>query len=100
MFRSRDWEIYQIRRCIVKDRAKNLHQQPPRVVSSRAGQKGGCGVEGRQDLKTTTPCDDCVDITPPFRADPHELGTMLFEEGEDDMGTEEEVKPNFRTPPR
>jgi hypothetical protein len=42
-----------------------------------------------------------VDIPPPFRADPHALGTMLFERGgEDDMGMKEEVKPNFRTPPR
>jgi hypothetical protein len=55
--------------------------QPPRAVSSRAGQEGGCGVEGRQDLKTATMHDDCVDITPPFRADPHALGTMLFEGG-------------------
>jgi hypothetical protein len=56
-------------------------------------------VEGRQDLKIATTRDDCVDITPPFRADPHALGTTLFE-GEDDMGTEEKVKPNFRIPPR
>jgi hypothetical protein len=41
-----------------------------------------------------------VDIPLPFRADPHALGTTLFEGGEDDMGTKEEVKPNFRTPPR
>jgi hypothetical protein len=57
-------------------------------------------VEGRQDLKTTTTHDDCVDIMPPFPADPHTLGTTLFEGGEDDMGMKEEVKPNFRTPPR
>jgi hypothetical protein len=74
--------------------------QQPRDVSSRAGQEGGCGVEGRQDLKTETKHDVCVDITPPFRANPQALGTMLFEGGEDDMGTKEEVKPNFRTPPR
>jgi hypothetical protein len=43
--------------------------------------------------------DDIVDIPPPFRADPHALGTMLFEGEGDDMGTKEEVKPNFRTPP-
>jgi hypothetical protein len=73
---------------------------PPRAVSSRAGQEGGCGEEGRQYLKTVMTRDDCVDITPPFREDPHALGTMLFEGGEDDMGTKEEVKPNFRTPPR
>ena len=40
-----------------------------------------------------------VYIPPPFRADPHALGTTLFEGGEDDMGRTEEVKPNFRTPP-
>jgi hypothetical protein len=45
-------------------------------------------------------CGAIVDIPPPFRADPHALGTTLFEGGEDDMGTKEEVKPNFRTPPR
>jgi hypothetical protein len=50
-------------------------------------------VEGRQDLKTATMRDDCIDITPPFRADPHALGTTLFEGG-DDMGTKEEVKPD------
>jgi hypothetical protein len=44
--------------------------------------------------------DDYVDITPPFRADPRTLGTMLFEGREDDIGMKEEVKPNFRTPPR
>jgi hypothetical protein len=53
-----------------------------------------------QDLKTANMCGTIVDIPPPFRADPHALGTMLFEGGEDDMGTKEEVKPNFRTPPR
>jgi hypothetical protein len=26
--------------------------QPSRAVSSRAGQEGGCGEEGKQDLKT------------------------------------------------
>jgi hypothetical protein len=40
--------------------------QPPRDVSSRAGQEGGHGVEGRQDLKMVTMRDDCVDITPHF----------------------------------
>ena len=40
-----------------------------------------------------------VYIPPPFRADPHALGTTLFEGGEDDTGMTEEVKPNFRTPP-
>jgi hypothetical protein len=55
--------------------------QPPKAVSSRAGQEGGSGVEGRQDLKTATMRDDCVDITPPFRANPHALGTTLFEGG-------------------
>jgi hypothetical protein len=55
--------------------------QPPRAVSSRAGQEGGRGVEGRQDLKTATMRDDCVDITPPFLEDPRALGTTLFEGG-------------------
>jgi hypothetical protein len=53
--------------------------QPPRAVSSQAGQEGGRGVEGMQDLKTATTHDDCVDIMPPFRADPHALGATLFE---------------------
>jgi hypothetical protein len=74
--------------------------QPPRVVSSRAGQEGGCGEEGTQDLKTAKMRGSIVDIPPPFQADPHALGTMLFEGGEDDIGMKEEVKPNFRTPPR
>jgi hypothetical protein len=74
--------------------------QPPRVVSSRAGQEGGCGVEGKQDLKVANMCGAIVDIPPPFRADSDTLGTTLFEGGEDDMGTKEEVKPNFRTPSR
>ena len=74
--------------------------QPPRAVSSRAGQEGGCGEEGKQDLKTANMRGAIVDISPPFRADPHALGTTLFEGGEDDMDTKEEVKPNFRTPPR
>jgi hypothetical protein len=55
--------------------------QPPTAISSRAGQEGGRGVEGIQDLKTAMMRDDCVDITPPFRADPHALGTTLFEGG-------------------
>jgi hypothetical protein len=74
--------------------------QPPRAVSSRAGQEGGCGEEGKQDLNTANMRGAIVDILPPFRADPHALGTTLFEGGEDDMGMKEEVKPNFRTPPR
>jgi hypothetical protein len=55
--------------------------QPPRAVSSRAGQEGGCGEEGKQDLKTANMCGAIVDIPPPFRADPHALGTTLFEGG-------------------
>jgi hypothetical protein len=51
-------------------------------------------------LKTVNMHGAIVDIPPPFRADPHALGTTLFEGGEDDMGMKEEVKPNFRTPPR
>ena len=36
---------------------------------------------GRQDLKTAKTRDVFVDITAPFRADPHALGTTLFEGG-------------------
>jgi hypothetical protein len=55
--------------------------QPPRAVSSRVGQEGGCGEEGKQDLKTVNMRGAILDITPPFRADPHALGTTLFEGG-------------------
>jgi hypothetical protein len=55
--------------------------QPPKAISSRAGQEGGCGEEGKQDLKTVNMHGAIVDILPPFRADPHALGTMLFEGG-------------------
>jgi hypothetical protein len=55
--------------------------QPPRVVSSRAGQKGGCGEQGKKDLKTANMSGAIIDILPPFRADPHALGTTLFEGG-------------------
>jgi hypothetical protein len=44
--------------------------QPPRAVSSRAGQEGGCGEESKQDLKTANMRGAIVDIPPPFRADP------------------------------
>jgi hypothetical protein len=53
-----------------------------------------------QDLKMANMRGAIVDILPPFRADTHALGTTLFKGGEDDMGTKEEVKPNFKTPPR
>ena len=55
--------------------------QAPRVVSSRAGQEGGCGVEGKQGLKTASRHDAIVHIPPPFQADPHALGTTLLEGG-------------------
>jgi hypothetical protein len=55
--------------------------QPPRAISSRAGQEGGCGEEGKQDLKTVNMRGANVDILPPFQADPHALGTTLFEGG-------------------
>jgi hypothetical protein len=55
--------------------------QPLRAVSSRAGQEGGCGAEGKQDLKTANMRGAIVDIPSPFRADPHALATMLFEGG-------------------
>jgi hypothetical protein len=67
------------------------------IKSSR--QEGECGEEGKQDLKMVNMRGASVNILPPFRADPHALGITLFEGGEDDMGTKEEVKPNFRTPP-
>ena len=53
----------------------------PSAVSSQAGREGGCGVVGRQDLKMAKTRDAVVDITPPFRADPHALRTTLFEGG-------------------
>jgi hypothetical protein len=55
--------------------------QPPRAVSSRTGQEGGCGEEGKQDLKTANMRGAIIDIPPPFRAGPHALGTTLFEGG-------------------
>ena len=70
-----------------------------RRKSSQAGREGGCGVEGKQDLKMEKTRADFYDITPPFRAVPQALRTTLLEGGEDDMGTTEEVQPNFRTPP-
>jgi hypothetical protein len=51
--------------------------QPPRAISSQAGQEGGRGVEGKQDLKTANMCGAIVDIPRPFRADPHALGTTM-----------------------
>jgi hypothetical protein len=72
-------------------------KEAPSAVSSREGREGGCGVEGKQDLKTARTCH--VHITSPFPEDPHALGTTLLEGGEDDMGTEAYVEPRFRTPP-
>jgi hypothetical protein len=40
--------------------------QPPRAVSSRAGQEGGCGEEGKQDLKMVNMRGAIVDIPPSF----------------------------------
>ena len=74
-------------------------RKAPTAEPSRAGPEGGCGVVGRPYLKMAQTRDVFVDITPPFPADPHALGTTLLEGGEDDTGTTEEVKPNFRTPP-
>ena len=56
-------------------------------------------MEGKRDLKMAKTRDAFVDITLPFLVDPHALGTTLLGGGEDDMGTTEEVQPNFRTPP-
>ena len=78
---------------------RRKEMQPPKTVSSRAGRAGGCGEEGKRDLKMTKTCDVVAAITPPFRADPQALRTTLLEGGEDDMGTTGEVQPNFRTPP-
>ena len=74
-------------------------RKAPTAEPSRADQEGGCGVVGTRDLKMGKTRDAFVDITPPFPADPHALRTTLFEGGEDDTGTTEKVKPNFRTPP-
>ena len=77
-------------------------KEAPSAVSSQAGREGGCGVEGKQDLKTANLCGAHDSIPPPFPADPHALRTTLLEGGEDDtgmIGVQEEVKPNFRTPP-
>jgi hypothetical protein len=52
--------------------------QPPKAVSGRPCQEGGCSEEGKQDLKTVNMRGAIVDIPPPFRADPHALGTTLF----------------------
>ena len=60
-------------------RRKEVHATM--TVSSRASLAGGCGEEGKQDLKTEKTRADFFDITPPFRADPHALGTTLFEGG-------------------
>ena len=49
------------------------------AVPSRVDQEGGCGVVGRQDLKTARTCH--VHITSPFPEDPHALGTTLLEGG-------------------
>jgi hypothetical protein len=55
--------------------------QPAKAVSSRAGQEGGYGEVGKQVLKMANMCGAIVYIPPPFRADPHALGTTLFEGG-------------------
>ncbi|KAK1605601.1 hypothetical protein QYE76_029274 [Lolium multiflorum] len=44
----------------------------PSVVSSREGREGGCGVEGKQDLKTARTCH--VHITSPFSRRPSRVG--------------------------
>ena len=50
-------------------------------VSSRAGQEGGCGEEGKQDLKMAKTREAILHITPPLRSDPQALGTTLLEGG-------------------
>jgi hypothetical protein len=90
-----------VKKKVVAPKSKFMwrRKEAPSAESSQAGREGGCGVEGKQDLKTANERDAIVHIPPPFRVDPHALGTTLFEGGEDDMGTTEEVQPNFRTPP-
>jgi hypothetical protein len=56
-------------------------KEAPSVESNQAGLAGGCGVEGKQDLKMVNMRGAIVDIPPPFRADPHALGTTHFEWG-------------------
>jgi hypothetical protein len=56
-------------------------KEAPSAESSQASREGGCGVVGRQDLKTANKRDAFVDITTPFQADPHTLGITLFEGG-------------------
>ena len=55
--------------------------QALRDVSSPAGQEGGCGEEGKQDLKMVKTREAIVHITPPFRLDPQALGATLLEGG-------------------
>jgi hypothetical protein len=41
-------------------------KEAPSVESSQAGRVGGCGVEGKQVLKTANMRGAIVDIPPPF----------------------------------
>jgi hypothetical protein len=50
----------------------------PGLYQVEQAQEGGCGKEGKQDLKMANMRGAIVDIPPPFRADPHALGTTLF----------------------
>ena len=70
-----------IEKKVVAPRSKLMwrRKEAPSVVSSQAGREGGCGVVGKQDLKTANKRDAI--IPPPFQADPHALGTMLLEGG-------------------
>jgi hypothetical protein len=47
-------------------------KEAPSAVSSREGREGGCGVEGKQDLKTARTCH--VHITSPFSRRPSRVG--------------------------
>ena len=88
--RAKQFYVQQQRVPANVDKKKKMVVPMPRRVwrrkasaaeASRAGQEGGCGVVGRQDLKMTKTRDAFVDITLPFPADPHALGTTLFEGG-------------------
>lgn len=66
---------------VLAQKSKSMwrRKEAPSAVSSQARREGGCGVVGRQDLKTARTCD--VHITSPFPEDPHALGTTLLEGG-------------------
>ena len=46
--------------------------------TSQAGQEGGCGVVGREDLKMAMAHDVVVDMTPPFSSRPSRVEDNAF----------------------